>query len=69
MVGKLSFSISLWMHDGGKPVDNLQVLIEVFKGCTIKILAIVGDDHLWQDELIDNGLLDEIASFLSNDPS
>lgn len=69
MVGHLYFFIHLWMCDGGKLVDDLQVLVKVTKGCVVELLAIIDDDHSRQLELIDNGFLDEIASFLLSDSS
>lgn len=55
------------MCNKGILADDLQVFIEVIEGCTIELLAIIGDDHLRQAELTDNKLLDETMSFLLRD--
>lgn len=49
-------------------MDDLQVLIEVIKGCTIELLVVVGDNHLRQAKLTNIGLLDETTSFIFSDP-
>lgn len=48
-------------------MDDLQILIKLVKGCIVKLLVIIDDDHPRQAKQIDNGLLDETMSFLLSD--
>lgn len=56
--------------EGGldQPVVNVQLFIELLKGSVIKLSAIVGNDELRQNKLVDDGLPDEAACILLDDP-